>query len=57
MALDCCVSGSTAAVHTGDVGPSAHARVRVPLEAIHIFSFNRFLPRISYVVKVTNTEL
>jgi len=42
MILGFCVGGSysTAAVHTGDVGSSP--RVRVPLEAILIFSFNDF---------------
>jgi len=38
MALGCCVSGSTAAVHTGDAFSSAG--VQIPLEAI--LSFNSF---------------
>jgi len=52
MALGCCVSGSTAAVHTADVSSSVW--VGVPLEAI--FSFNSFF-NAHYVVNVTNTEL
>jgi len=53
MILAFCVSGSTAAVHTGDSGSSP--RVQVTLEAI--FLFNSFLMCISYTVKVANTKL
>jgi len=36
MVLGCCVSGSTAAVYTGDA--SSSPQVRVPLEAIFLFN-------------------
>jgi len=52
MVLGCSVSGSTAAVHTGDA--SSSLRVQVPLEAIffHLIVFKTLI-----VVNVTNTEL
>jgi len=53
MVLGCCVSGSTAAVHIGDVGLSP--QVGVPLEAI-LFCLIVFF-NMHYIVKVTNTEL
>jgi len=52
MALGCCVSGSTAAVYTEDVGSSLSAWVQVPLEAFFCSKvFNTH-----YIVEVTNIE-
>jgi len=47
MILGFCVSGSTAAVHTGDAGSSPTKQ---------FFSFNNFF-NVHNIVKVTNTEL
>jgi len=52
MVFSCCVSGSTAAVHTGDAG--SRPRVQVPLQAIF---FRSIVFNAHYIVKVANTEI